>query len=433
MPDTPLPAPRRLTTPDRDELAARHRRHDRRTVIWLALEVAAAVGCLVWVRAGGGPSATVETAVLVGVAVIGLFDALPWLWAASRTRLRDLRPEARFGVHSRDSLLACVDRVRARLGIPGECPVSLVRDKDINAHAVPLSLLPGIGSLAEVRLNRSILHLFDEPELESVIGHEFGHVFAFAPLAGRCLFVHAAFAAALTLAIAHVLAGSEVRFGAPLLALWPARWLAFSTTLTRARATEFLCDDYGAAAAGTGPAMRAELKIALETEARATLVEQVLEARLRGGDVALPTLLAAYEAALPFGTVTPRETEATLRGELERLRRDAEGFSLGGLWRHLFSGDDVDEDSLRGSVASGRACRAVARVTVRPQDVLAGKTTLASCVAAIEAEPTRVLFHLPDEIDDSDSSHPNCSRRLLFLWRSRDAAAETTGARTAAS
>lgn len=423
MPDTPLPAPRRLATPDRDALLARHRSDERRTAIWLALEVAAAAGCLAWVRSAGGPPASVETVALVAVAVLGLFDALPWLWAASRKRLGDLRPEARFGVHSRDSLLACVDRVTARLGIRGRCPVSLVRDKDINAHAVPLSLLPGVGSLAEVRLNRSILHLFDEPELESVVGHELGHVFAFAPLAGRCLLVHAAFAAALTLAIAHLLAGSELRLGAPLLALWPARWLAFSTTLSRARATEFLCDDCGAAAAGTEPAMRAELKMALETEARAALVEQVLEARLRGGDVPLPRLLAAYEAALPFGTVAPQETEATLREEIERLRRGTEGFSLGGLWRHLFGGDDVDEGSLRESVASGRACRAVARVSVRPQDVLAGSKTMAACVAAIEAEPTRVLVHLPDEIDDGDSSHPNCSRRLLFLWRSRDPAA----------
>ena len=194
-----------------------------------------------------------------------------------------------------------------------------MRDKDVNAQAVPLSLLPGLGSLATVQLNRSMLHLLDEPELESVIGHELGHIFAYAPLAGRCLLVHAAFAAALTLAIADLLGGSELRLGAPLLALWPARWLAFSTPVFRIRATEFLCDDCGATAAGTDAAMTAQLKIALEQEARTTLVEQVLEARLRGADVPLPVLLATYDAALPFGGVAPDEARAAIQEGIERL------------------------------------------------------------------------------------------------------------------
>ena len=69
-------------------------------------------------------------------------------------------------------------------------------------------------------------------------------------------------------------------------------------------------------------------------------------------------------------------------------------------------------------IASGRAIRGVARTTVGPRDVLSGHVTLADCVAAIEAEPTRVLVHLPDEVEDRGSTHPNCSRRLISLWRS---------------
>lgn len=319
MHDAPLSAPRHLATPSRDDLLRIHHRHDYQAIAWLAFELAAASGCVAWVMARGGPPATAETAALVAVSVLGLFDFLPGLWAANRKRLRTIRADARFGPHSRDSLLASVDRVAAKLGIGRTCPVYLVRDKDVNAQAVPLSLLPGLGSLATVQLNRSILHLLDEPELESVIGHELGHIFAYAPLAGRCLLVHTAFAAALTLAIADLLGGSELRLGAPLLALWPARWLAFSTPVFRIRATEFLCDDCGATAAGTEAAMTAQLKIALEQEARTTLVEQVLEARLRGADVPLPVLLATYDAALPFGGVAPDEARAAIQEGIERL------------------------------------------------------------------------------------------------------------------
>ena len=418
MHDAPLSAPRHLATPSRDDLLRIHHRHDYQAIAWLAFEVATASGCVAWVMARGGPPATAETAALVAVSVLGLFDFLPGLWAANRKRLCTIRADARFGTHSRDSLLASVDRVAAKLGIGRTCPVYLVRDKDVNAQAVPLSLLPGLGSLATVQLNRSILHLLDEPELESVIGHELGHIFAYAPLAGRCLLVHAAFAAALALAIADLLGGSELRLGAPLLALWPARWLAFSTPVFRIRATEFLCDDCGATAAGTEAAMTAQLKIALEQEARTTLVEQVLEARLRGADLPLPVLLATYDAALPFGGVAPEEARAAIKEGIERLTRRASSTSLVGFWRYLAASDEIDEVALRDTIDRGRAIRDVTLVSVRPQDVVAGRATLEDCVTAIEREPRSVLVHLVDEIEDRGGTHPNCSRRLLFLWRS---------------
>ena len=418
MHDAPLSAPRHLATPSRDDLLRIHHRHDYQAIAWLAFEVATASGCVAWVMARGGPPATAETAALVAVSVLGLFDFLPGLWAANRKRLCTIRADARFGTHSRDSLLASVDRVAAKLGIGRTCPVYLVRDKDVNAQAVPLSLLPGLGSLATVQLNRSILHLLDEPELESVIGHELGHIFAYAPLAGRCLLVHAAFAAALTLAIADLLGGSELRLGAPLLALWPARWLAFSVPVFRIRATEFLCDDCGATAAGTEAAMTAQLKIALEQEARTTLVEQVLEARLRGADLPLPLLLATYDAALPFGGVAPDEARAAIKDGIERLTRRASSTSLVGFWRYLAASDEIDEVALRDTIDRGRAIRDVTLVSVRPQAVVAGRATLEDCVTAIEREPRSVLVHLVDEIEDRGGTHPNCSRRLLFLWRS---------------
>jgi len=416
--ETPLPAPRHLTIPTRDELARIHREHDVRSRNRLVVEAVTACGCVAWVVSRGGPPASLETALLVGVAVLGLFEALPGLWAANRKRLCDIRADARFGPHTRDSLLASVARVAARLGLDAACPVYLVRDKDVNAHALPMSLLPGIGSLAAVHLNRSVLHLLDETELESIIGHELGHVFVVPPLSSRWLLLHTAFAAAFTLVLADLLGGTELRYGAPLLALWPARWLAFSAPLSQSRVTEFLCDECGAVAVGREAAMTAQLKIALEQEARSALIEQVLEARIKGVEVPLAKLLETYEAAIPFGGVAPDEARRAIREGIDRLAHRDRGLSLAGFWRYLSAGHDADHRGLHEAIASGRAIRGVARTTVGPRDVLSGRATLADCVAAIEAEPTRVLVHLPDEIEDRDGTHPNTSRRLLSLWRS---------------
>jgi Zn-dependent protease with chaperone function len=418
MTETPLSAARRLATPDRATLLGNERRARRRTLGWLGAEIAVAAGCLSWVAARGQPVGTLESVLLVAVAVGGLVDWLPAAWGANRKRLRDVRADARFGTHTRDSLLACVDRVATRMGITAVCPVYLVRDKELNAEAVPASLLPGCGSLATVQLNRAILHLLDDRELEWVIGHEFGHVHVHAPLAPRCLLVHAVFAAALTLAAAGLLAGSDLRFGAPLLALWPARRLAYAAAVTDVRAAEVLCDDTAAAVVGVDAAVRAQLKMAAEEEVRASLMDRVLRARLDGGDVPLPALLAAYEEALPFGSVDRAEVEAGIRAGIERIGQRGNA-SLAGLWRHLFADDEVDEGAVAEVVAIGGTARSVARTSVRPEDVIAGRATIAACIGAIESEPHRLLVQLPDEIDDRSASHPNWSRRMLFLWRSR--------------
>jgi len=297
-----------------------------------------------------------------------------------------VRPEARFGAHSRASLVASVERVAARLGIRDPCPVYLVRDKEINAAAMPLSLLPGVGRFAAIHLNRAVLHLLDEAELESVIGHEFGHVYRYADLTGRYLLVHAAFAAALTTVLGEFLAGSELRYGAPLMALIPARWLAFSSTASRSREVEFLCDDCGAIAAGTRPAMRAKVKLALEAEVRGELMDRVLEALLEGHDVPVDKLLAAYDAALPFGAVAPDEARSAIQGGIDRLRRGHGELSLAGFWQFMFARADVDEDAVRDQLARGQAVRDVELVSVGPRDVLLGHASLERCVAAIETE-----------------------------------------------
>ena len=283
-----------------------------------------------------------------------------------------------------------------------------------------------------MQLDRAIVHLLDEGELESVVGHELGHVHAYAPLASRCLLVHALLAGALSLLGAELMPFEEGRLMVPLVAVWLVGWIAFGAHRTRVRAVEFLCDDLGARAAGVLPAVRMQLKLGLEQEAREALLLRVLEVKQSADDVPIARLMADYEAALPFGRVEAREAHAelekNLRARLVEQRR--------GTWRnlleYLWGGDSTDTEALATMVQRLRVQQSLAKVEAPVAELAArpGKltpTTLAALARAVESSPRRVLFGLAHEILDADATHPNPSRRVLYLWRESQAPAAAAG------
>jgi hypothetical protein len=50
----------------------------------------------------------------------------------------------------------------------------------------------------------------------------------------------------------------------------------------------------------------------------------------------------------------------------------------------------------------------------------ASEVEIGALIAETERHPDRVLFSAEEEINDRGSTHPNSSRRLLYLWRNRD-------------
>ena len=422
------PEGRRLETPARATLLAHYAETERFSKIILAGEVCITVAALLWVSFGTiqVPDAWPWVAATLGG--LGVFRWIAQHVFLNKKRLEDIRADASFGVHNKQSLLALVQRVFSRLQLPPDAaPVFMTRAKDVNAMAVRCELLPGLRVFNGVYLNRAIIHLLDEPELESVVGHELGHVFPYAPLLSRSYLLHSAFAASVSFALAATFNHGAVAVIAPLALLWVLDWIIAFPHIRISRGIEFLCDDFGAKAAGLLPALSSEFKINAESEARQQIIFYLLQTAAQGGKVPLDQLMEDYEAAVPFGRSDP----ASVRAEMEKLASSRNlsrgGVSLTGFVRFLGE-RDVDDDDYKESVGNeAKRLELLATLPLVPIDResylkdSSAWTTAKACelITVIENNPTTVLFHLADEITDKVSSHPGVSRRMLFLWRNQ--------------
>jgi len=417
---------RRLETPARDALLEHYARTDSISKGALAFEIIVIAGLSLWLL---GRGLQVTSALPWLALALGGFGVFRWFLHhvfLNKKKLNEIRPDAQFGIHNRDSLLALTRRVFAQLGLkPDAAPVFVIRAKDVNAHAVRCELWPGLHLFNGVFLNRSILHLLDEPELASVVGHELGHVFPYAPLLSRCYLLHAAFAGIASFAITARLESAAVAILAPLAILWALDWVIAFPHLRLSRGIEFLCDDFGAHAAGLLPALSCEMKIAAEQETRQKLLLRIFEARQQGSPLNLASLAEAYEAAVPFGKADPQEFEREFQKFVGQKKSAAGRISLGGFLGFL-------QDAPSGAAEEGAEelaaeLRHLQDLPLLPLDRslyergskgwsigLAERLT-----REIESCPQRVLFQLPVEVDDRTASHPNTTRRVLYLWRNQ--------------
>ena len=425
----PVPSPgshRRLTTPSRETLLAHYAQTEALCKIILALEALAGLAALTWIVARGHIPSGPLPWIALAFGALGVFRWFFHHAFLNKKRIEHIRRDAQFGVHTRDSLVQLAANVFDRLGLRREAaPVFLTRAKDINAHAIRCELWPGLHLFNGVFLNRSIIHLLDEAELASVIGHELGHVFPYSPLLSRCYAIHSAFAGLICFAIACAFPHAAVALFAPLAVLWLLDWLIVFPHLRLSRGMEFLCDDYGAHASGLLPALSSELKIAAEQEARQQLLLRVFESRQAGSAFNLHDLAEAYEQAVPFGKADPEAFQREFKKLTETRQQSARQVSLGGFLEHLGGGgNDNAEELASEQISELKQLESLPLLSVPREAYLQGSAAwtpeaAARLTAAIEHEPDRVLVRLSNELVDHDVTHPGPSRRMLFLWRNR--------------
>ena len=143
-PDASLSAPRRLDVPSRDKLIRDYAQTESLCRWILGIELVTTFSLWVLWLMRGKESVGWPAWLALALATLGVFRFIPRSVFLNKKRLQDIRPDARFGVHTRDSLVQLAGDVFAKLGLPrNAAPVYLIREKDVNAHAVRCELWPG--------------------------------------------------------------------------------------------------------------------------------------------------------------------------------------------------------------------------------------------------------------------------------------------------
>jgi Zn-dependent protease with chaperone function len=358
---------------------------------------------------------------MCGPALIGLLRII----FQNKKEIRDLRADIRFGDHSKSALIEIVSDVVKRMGLaPGSIRTYITREKDINAAAIQIGLKRLFPALNAIFLNRSTIHYLNAAELKSVVAHEIAHNEWHYLSWSRFYLLHLLFQVACGITISCLVRGNSTL--ELLIPLGIAGLLEFLSARKRsafAHTFEYLCDDAGAVVTGIVPAINAELKIAAQSEIHSKVIAHLLKKKLDGGTITLKEGLELLEEKLPFGKFDEHEMKSALSKHLDDVAASHEQLSFKGFIAYLGVRESIEQrEQIAEQLDVMNKLHSLPKLEILdPTAHPYSYEDIETLVAKIHSEPEKLLFHVENEFDSENISHPSVKKRILYLWENREA------------
>jgi Zn-dependent protease with chaperone function len=347
-----------------------------------------------------------------------------------KKRISDLRESTKFGLYDKHLLEKLYRETLMKLRLPqGSLHLYIVADRTLNASASHFGFGELFAWLNGIHVNRQVLHHLAPEEVRDIIGHELGHYYRYFLVTDRFRIVGLLFGATLGIFLSQWIAVVAL-LDYVIIFLVPALVFYINSIPYRycAQSIEYLCDAMGAQVGGVIPSIQGLLKIGHFSEIESSVVYQAAASNLAGKFEA-DELIEAVQRSIPYGVTSRSEIEQLVEQELKKKAK-AQGPSLGGLLRYMWSSDTDEEakEELEKQAARFLKAQSIPRLdwesVLQSRDrVILDDNKMAILVKLIEEQPEKPLFRVLSEInpndEDNPNTHPPIRSRILFLWFNR--------------
>ena len=354
-----------------------------------------------------------QAIIIIGISILPTLLSLAYLLVKNKKRIRDLKPNTKYGHLAKADILDVCDSVCNKMGIkPGEVGFYITAEKQINASALTLGLGYLIKNLQVVMLNRATLHALKKQELTSVVAHELAHIYRYPLIFQQALVLRLFNSAAISLSlltyipnifIVAIINGIYQGF----ISTWFGR---FSITI------EFLCDDCGAEIAGAEAALRAEFLISKHAETLSDALYYLLKAKKDGQNLNTKDLARLLDDSLSYDCLSSEELTAQIEGNLKNHQAKTQSNFLRHFVSQFFNDNLETEKELEEEFKDLERSRK--RTTLGlPSNHKLDLSWFKEIITKMRSSPETPIFRTQNDFNDDGSSHPGPRRRILYLWQ----------------
>lgn len=166
------------------------------------------------------------------------------------------------------------------------------------------------------------------------------------------------------------------------------------------------------------------LKLGADAELQYAIHEHFLLSDKMAAGLPSAEIIRSIEASLSYGQPTREQLEGAIELEIKKQTAKHNQIGLAGFLDYAWNGDEDKEESLQkmreiSKVLDSRPRLRWEEVLDNPYRIELDHFGIEKLVALIESNPQAQLFRFPEP---EFSTHPPLKRRILFLWRNRDAA-----------